>query len=43
MNHEKSCGLSIHYEGMLRKEVLEYPAPALRKAILNSIVHKNML
>ena len=29
----------IHYEGMLRKEVLEYPEPALREAILNSIVH----
>ncbi len=31
----------IHYEGLQRKEVLEYPEPALREAILNAIVHKN--
>lgn len=31
----------IHYEGMLRKEILEYPESALREAILNAIVHKN--
>lgn len=31
----------IHYEGIQRKEELEYPEAALREAILNSIVHKN--
>lgn len=31
----------IHYEGIQRKEDLEYPEPALREAILNAIVHKN--
>lgn len=31
----------ISYEGMLRMEPLEYPEPALREAILNSIIHKN--
>jgi ATP-dependent DNA helicase RecG len=31
----------IHYEGIERKEELEYPESALREAILNSIVHKN--
>lgn len=39
--HSKYLTSPIHYEGMLRKEVLEYPEPALREAILNSIVHKN--
>ena len=31
----------IRYEGMQRVEELEYPEPALREAILNSIVHKD--
>jgi ATP-dependent DNA helicase RecG len=31
----------IRYEGLLRKEELEYPLPALKEAILNAIVHKN--
>lgn len=31
----------IRYEGLQRIEELEYPEPALREAILNSIVHKN--
>ena len=31
----------IHYEGLLRKEVLEYPEVALREAILNAIIHKD--
>jgi ATP-dependent DNA helicase RecG len=31
----------IRYEGLLRKEVLEYPEAALKEAILNAIVHKN--
>ncbi|HEX4372861.1 MAG TPA: ATP-binding protein, partial [Puia sp.] len=31
----------IHYEGLLRKEELEYPEVALREAILNAIVHKD--
>lgn len=31
----------IHYEGIQRIEVLEYPEPALREAILNAIVHKD--
>jgi ATP-dependent DNA helicase RecG len=31
----------IHYEGIQRKEELEYPESALREAILNLIVHKN--
>ena len=30
----------ISYEGLLRKEPLEYPEKALREAILNSIIHK---
>lgn len=32
---------SIGYEGLQRIEQLEYPEPALREAILNSIVHKD--
>lgn len=32
---------SISYEGLQRVEQLEYPEPALREAILNSIVHKD--
>jgi len=31
----------ISYEGLLRKEPLEYPEDALREAILNSIIHKD--
>lgn len=31
----------ISYEGLLRKEPLEYPEQALREAILNSIIHKD--
>lgn len=31
----------ISYEGLHRIETLEYPEPALREAILNSIVHKD--
>ena len=31
----------IHYEGLQRKEVLEYPEEALREAIINAIVHKD--
>jgi ATP-dependent DNA helicase RecG len=31
----------ISYEGLVRKEELEYPEPALREAILNAIVHKD--
>ena len=31
----------ISYEGLKRKEPLEYPEPALREAILNSIIHKD--
>jgi ATP-dependent DNA helicase RecG len=31
----------IRFEGMTRKEELEYPEEALKEAILNSIVHKN--
>jgi len=31
----------ISYEGLLRKEPLEYPERALREAILNSIIHKD--
>lgn len=30
----------ISYEGLLRKEPLEYPEKALREAILNAIIHK---
>lgn len=32
---------SIRYDGLQRVEQLEYPEPALREAILNSIVHKD--
>lgn len=32
---------NISYEGLLRVEQLEYPEPALREAILNSIVNKD--
>lgn len=39
--HSKYLTSPIHYEGIERKEVLEYPESALREAILNSIVHKN--
>ncbi|RYD74032.1 MAG: transcriptional regulator [Sphingobacteriales bacterium] len=31
----------ISYEGLIRKEELEYPEAALREAILNAIVHKD--
>lgn len=31
----------ISYEGLLRKEPLEYPEDALREAILNAIIHKD--
>ncbi|HRP16427.1 MAG TPA: ATP-binding protein [Ginsengibacter sp.] len=31
----------ISYKGLERLEPLEYPEPALREAILNSIIHKN--
>ncbi len=31
----------ISYEGLLRKETLEYPEKALREAILNAIVHRD--
>ncbi len=31
----------ISYEGLLRKEPLEYPEKALREAILNAIIHKD--
>ncbi|HLX92457.1 MAG TPA: ATP-binding protein [Puia sp.] len=31
----------IRYEGLLRKDELEYPETALREAILNAIVHKD--
>lgn len=31
----------IFYEGLLRKEPLEYPEQALREAILNAIIHKD--
>jgi ATP-dependent DNA helicase RecG len=31
----------ISYEGLLRKEPLEYPEHALREAILNAIIHKD--
>lgn len=31
----------ISYKGLLREEPLEYPEPALREAILNSIIHKD--
>jgi ATP-dependent DNA helicase RecG len=31
----------IHYEGLQRKEVLEYPEEALREAIVNAVVHKD--
>lgn len=31
----------IHYEGIIRKEPLEYPEKALREAVLNSIIHKD--
>ena len=31
----------ISYEGLKRMEPLEYPEPALREAILNSIIHKD--
>ncbi|MEP7375980.1 MAG: ATP-binding protein [Chitinophagaceae bacterium] len=39
--HSKYLTSPIHYEGIQRKEELEYPEPALREAILNAIVHKN--
>ncbi|MEO6723644.1 MAG: ATP-binding protein [Ferruginibacter sp.] len=39
--HSKYLTSPIHYEGLQRKENLEYPEPALREAILNAIVHKN--
>lgn len=32
---------TISYQGLQRVEQLEYPEPALREAILNSIVHKD--
>lgn len=31
----------ISYDGLLRKEPLEYPEQALREAILNAIIHKD--
>jgi len=31
----------ISYEGLLRKEPLEYPEQALREAVLNAIIHKD--
>jgi len=31
----------ISYEGLVRKETLEYPEKALREAILNAIVHRD--
>jgi ATP-dependent DNA helicase RecG len=31
----------ISYEGLLRKEPLEYPEQALREAMLNAIIHKD--
>ncbi len=33
----------ITYEGIHRREKLEYPYNALREAILNSIIHRNYL
>lgn len=39
--HSKYLTSPIHYEGIERKEKLEYPESALREAILNAIVHKN--
>lgn len=39
--HSKYLTSPIHYEGLQRKEELEYPESALREAILNAIVHKN--
>jgi len=31
----------IHYEGIHRREILEYPLDALREAILNAIIHRD--
>ena len=31
---------TISYEGIVRKEILEYPYEALREAILNAIIHR---
>ena len=30
----------IHYEGLYRKDVLEYPKEALREAIINALIHR---
>lgn len=31
---------NIHYEGIHRRDVLEYPLDALREALINSLIHK---
>lgn len=39
--NRKYLARPISYEGLLRKEPLEYPEQALREAILNAIIHKD--
>jgi ATP-dependent DNA helicase RecG len=34
---------NISFEGMNRVETLEYPIPALRKMLLNSLIHRNYM
>ena len=34
---------TFKYEGVYRKDILEYPEEALREAIINSIIHKDYL
>ncbi|HBM15390.1 MAG TPA: transcriptional regulator [Lentisphaeria bacterium] len=34
---------NIHFEGIHRREILEYPYDALREAIINSLIHRDYL
>ena len=34
---------TFKYEGLYRKDILEYPEEALREAIINSVIHKDYL
>lgn len=39
----KDSEISISFEGMNRVETLEYPVPALREMLLNSLIHRNYM